>query len=126
MNEIGWRVQLGAGIVLGGMAAAVRVDVLNNLEYGLTVSQECATVMVLAALGVAIIPVAAAVLGWSRHLRATAVICVGLTVWSAINAYSEKQSAKIHAAEGVQDAKHEEEDARKQAMKDKGGRGEDN
>jgi hypothetical protein len=113
----GWRVQIITGAALALMAlVAVRVDVLNNLEYGLTVSTELATILVLAAAGVVAIPAAASVVGWSRHLRATLSVCVVLTVWSAISSYSAKQSTAIlkaqSAGERYQSAKMDEKAAR--------------
>jgi hypothetical protein len=45
-SAIGWRLQLVTGLALASMAiAAVRVDVLNNYEYGKTVSVEMATIL---------------------------------------------------------------------------------
>ncbi len=100
-TRIGWRVQLCTGIALASMAlAAVRVDILNNLEYGMTVSSELATI--LAAIGVVALPTAASILGWSRHLRITTTVCVIVTVWAAINAYSAKQGALILQAQSRQ------------------------
>ncbi len=105
ITPLGWRVQLVTGSALALMAvAAVRVDILNNWAYGQTVSLELATILVLAALCVVALPTAASVLGWSRHLRLTTVICVLLTVWAAINAYSAKQGATILAAQSSQAA----------------------
>jgi hypothetical protein len=95
-NPLGWRVQLCTGLALALMAvAAVRVDLINNWEYGQTVSPEMATILVLAAVGVVSLPTAGAILGWNRHLKWTCVVCVVLTVWAAINAYSTKQGAHI-------------------------------
>src|SRR5258706_4302267 len=103
-NPIGWRVQTCTGAALALMAvAAVRVDILNNLEYGRTVSSELATILVLAAIGVVALPTAASILGWSQHLKLTTVVCVALTVWSAVNAYSSKQGAAILAAQSSQE-----------------------
>ena len=117
-NPLGWRVRIVTGAALAIMAAvAVRVDVLNNWQYGLTVSPELASILVLAAIGVVAIPVAAAILGWSRHLRITAAICVALTVWSAVNAYSSKQGAAILAAQGAQ-ARYEQALAEAQAARE--------
>jgi hypothetical protein len=113
MNEIGWRVRLGIGLVLAAMAAfAVRVDILNNWAYGMTITPELASVMVLAAAGVAALPVAASITGWNPFLRATTLLFVALTIWAAANAYSAKQGANILAAEGAQ---QRYEDARKDA-----------
>lgn len=103
-NTLGWKLQLCTGAALAAMSvAAVRVDILNNYEYGVTVSNELATVLVLAAFGVVAIPTAASILGWSKNFRITTAMCVALTVWSAINAYSAKQGADILAAQSTQD-----------------------
>jgi hypothetical protein len=113
MHETGWRVRLGIGLVLAAMAAfAVRADILNNWAYGMTITPELASVMVLAAAGVAALPVAAAITGWNAFLRATTFLFVALTIWAAANAYSAKQGANILAAEGAQ---QRYEDARKDA-----------
>ncbi|MGA7328487.1 MAG: hypothetical protein WBX25_29355 [Rhodomicrobium sp.] len=121
-EEIGWRVQLCTGVLLAGMAlAAVYVDVRNNFSYGVTSSNELAFVMVLAALGVVAVPVTATILGWSRLLRALIWVCVILTVYSAINAYSAKQGLQILAAQGAQqtyeDALKDADIARAEAKK---------
>jgi hypothetical protein len=103
-SPLGWRVQLCTGSALALMAvAAVRVDVLNNLEYGRTVSSELATILVLAAIGVVALPTAASILGWSRHIKLTTIVCIMLTVWSAVNAYSTKQGTAILAAQSSQE-----------------------
>lgn len=119
-EETGWRVQLCTGVLLAGMAlAAVYVDMRNNFSYG--VSSELAFVMVLAALGVVAVPVTATILGWSRLLRALICICVILTVYSALNAYSAKQGSHILAAQGAQktyeDALKDADIARAEAKK---------
>src|SRR5712671_5711368 len=106
MNDspLGWRVQLCTGSALTLMAAsAVRVDILNNVEYGRTVSSELATILVLAAIGVVPLTTAASILGWSRHIKLTTIACVMLTLWSAVNAYSTKQGAAILAAQSSQE-----------------------
>ena len=103
-NLLGWRVQLCTGIALALMAGyAVKVDIVNNWEYGQTISAEMAGIMALTAIGVVAIPTAAAILGWSRHLKLTTIVCVVLTVWAAINAYSTKQGAAILAAQSSQE-----------------------
>jgi hypothetical protein len=112
-----WRMQICLGAVLALLAvAAIRVDILNNWEYGSTVSLELATILVLAAICVVALPTGASVLGWSKHLKWTTIVCVTLTVWSAVNAYSTKQGAAILAAqsgqEKYQSAKEDEKLAR--------------
>ncbi len=104
-TPLGWRVQLATGAALALMAiAAVRVDIINNWEYGQTVSLELATILVLAALCVVALPTAAAILGWNRHIKLTTIVCVLLTVWSAVNAYSTKQGQAILHAQSSQQA----------------------
>src|ERR1700731_1383506 len=73
------------------------------MDYGLTVSPELATILVLAAIGVVALPTAASILGWSKHIKLTTIVCVMLTVWSAVNAYSTKQGAAILAAQSSQE-----------------------
>ena len=53
-------------------------------------------------LCVVALPVAAAILGWNRHIKLTTGVCVVLTVWSAVNAYSAKQGGAILAAQSYQ------------------------
>ena len=66
-------------VVLTVMAcAAMRVDVLNNYEYGVAISSEMAAILVLAAFGVVALP--AAILGWNAHFKLTTAVCVALTV----------------------------------------------
>src|SRR5258706_15179186 len=106
MNDtpLGWRVQACTGTALALMAvAAVRVDLINNWEYGKTISPELGTILVLAVLGVVALPTSASILGWSRHIKLTTIVCVMLTVWSAVNAYSTKQGAAILAAQSSQE-----------------------
>lgn len=120
MGEVGWRIRLVVGIALAAIAAlAVRVDIINNYSYGVTISEELATVMVLAALCVIVLPVVASLTHWNAFLRTSTALFVALTVWAAANAYSNKQGANIRAAEGAQqryeDAQKDAETARKEA-----------
>ncbi len=104
-NPLGWRTQVVTGAALALMAiAAVRVDIVNNWEYGRTVSLELATILVLAALCVVALPTAAAILGWNRHIKLTTIVCVLLNVWSAVYAYSTKQGRAILQAQSSQQA----------------------
>jgi hypothetical protein len=89
-------VQVVTGVCLGAIAlAAVRVDVLNNYQYGIGVGSELATVMVLAAVCVAALPIAAAIYGWSPLLRWLTGLCVLMTCWSAVNAYAQQMGSSI-------------------------------
>ena len=92
----GW-LQVAFGAALGAAAiAAVRVDVINNYTYGLaTGGPELATVLVIAALCVVLVPSAAAILGWSALQSGITGICVVLTCWAALNAYADKFGSEI-------------------------------
>jgi hypothetical protein len=108
------------GVALAIVAiAAVRVDVLNNLEYGRTISDEMATIMVLAAVCVCALPAAAAMAGWNGLLKLTTGVCVVLTVWAAVNAYAARQGAQILSAQKTEtqyrDAQADAEAARAEA-----------
>lgn len=95
--------QVLIGIGLGGIAgAALRVDILNNYEYGASVSAELATVMVIAAVCVGALPAIAGVFGWSWLLRGLTGFCVVLTCWAAVNAYAQKMGAEILKQTGAQ------------------------
>jgi hypothetical protein len=87
------RVAQGAcGVILAGFAvAAVRVDVINNYEYGATISREMSIILVISALSVAVLPATASLTGWNKHLKATTLICTTLTCWAALNAYATRQ-----------------------------------
>ena len=89
--------QVVTGACLGVIAlAAVRVDVLNNLEYGMAEGgPELATVMVIAAVCVVALPIVAAIYGWSSLLGWMTALCVLMTCWCAINAYAQKMGHSI-------------------------------
>lgn len=97
--------QVLIGLGLGAMAAAaLRIDIWNNYEYGMSVSPELAHVLVIAAVCVAALPAAIAVIGGSRPVRmalwALAAFCVLVTCWAAICAYANKMGAEILAKTG--------------------------
>jgi hypothetical protein len=90
-------VQVVTGACLGAIAiAAVRVDIINNYDYGLGEGgYELATVMVLAAVCVVALPTVAAIYGWSSLLRWMTALCVLMTCWCAVNAYAQKMGHSI-------------------------------
>jgi hypothetical protein len=93
---------LAVGLLLGSIAlAAMRIDVLNNYEYGVQISHELAGVMVLAAIGVTALPAAAALRGWDWLLRLGTAASVLLTVWAAVSAYADKQGKDILARQAT-------------------------
>ena len=90
---------LGLGFMLAGIALiAMRIDLINNYEFGAQISPELGLVMGLAAVALTALPAAAALLGeWDMLLRIGTILVVMLTVLAAISAYSEKQGAQILA-----------------------------
>lgn len=89
-------VQILTGLGLGAIAlSALKVDIVNNYEYGNQISAELATVMVIAAVCVGALPAIAAVFGWSGLLRSLTAVCILLTCWAAINTYTQKMGAEI-------------------------------
>jgi hypothetical protein len=110
--------QILTGIGLGAIAmSALKVDIINNYEYGAGISPELATVMVIAAVCVAALPAVAAIFGWSSLLRTLTAVCVLLTCWAAINAYAQKMGAQIlgRTAEAAKYASAEKDQARARA-----------
>ena len=88
--------QVLTGLGLGAIAlSALKVDVVNNYEYGAQISAELATVMVIAAICVGALPAMAAVFGWSGLIRSLTALCVLMTCWAAVNAYAQKMGAEI-------------------------------
>ena len=92
----GW-LQVAFGAALGAAAiAAVRVDIINNYSYGLaTGGPELATVLVIAALCVLLVPSAAAIFGWSALQGGITGICIALTCWAALKAFADKFGFEI-------------------------------
>lgn len=91
----GW-VQILIGLGLGAIAvSALRVDIINNYQYGATISPEMATVMVIAAVCVGALPAIAALFRWDALLIALTVMALTMTCWSAVNAYANKMGVEI-------------------------------
>jgi hypothetical protein len=88
------------GSFIGSLAlGATAIDVWNNHDYGASISQGMAAVMVLAALGLTAIPGVAAIRGWNFLRVLGTVLCLIATAYCALNAYAARQSAAIMAAE---------------------------
>jgi hypothetical protein len=106
------------GLLLGALCvAALRIDILNNWHYGVTVSHELAGVLVLAAIGVAALPAVAGLRGWSWLYGLGAAGCVALTVMAAFLSYTAKQgeiaAARQTSADSYASARRDEADARR-------------
>lgn len=107
-----------AGTLLGTIClAGLRIDILNNWQYGATVSHELAGVLVLAAIGVAALPAVAGVKGWSWLYGLGTAGCIILTVMAAFLAYTARQgevaAIRQTSADGYESARRDEADARR-------------
>ncbi len=107
-----------AGMLLGAICVAgLRIDILNNWQYGATVSHELAGVLVLAAIGVAALPAVAGMKGWSWLFGLGTAGCIILTVMAAFLAYTARQgevaAARQTSADGYESARRDEADARR-------------
>jgi hypothetical protein len=93
---------IATGLMLGVIAvSAMRIDLVNNYEYGVQISRELASVMILPAIGVTVLPAAAALRGWDWLLRLGTAASVLLTVWAAISPYADKQGKDILARQAT-------------------------
>ena len=106
-----------AGMLLAAMCVAgLGIDTANNWQYGATVSHELASVLLVAAIGVAAFPVAAAVAGWNWLFRLGTIACVFLTIVAAFLAYTTRQgevaASRQTTADGYESARTDEADAR--------------
>ena len=106
-----------AGMLLGAICVAgLRIDILNNWQYGATVSHELAGVLVLAAIGVAALPAVAGMKGWSWLFGLGTAGCIILTVMAAFLAYTARQgevaAARQTSADGYE-SRRDEADARR-------------
>ncbi len=100
----GWRAQICWGVLLAIAAGwAVSVDVQNNYTFGLTISDQAARGLVLAALLVAVLPGAASFRGWTPIMRLATGVCLGLTIWAAAMNYGNGGGAVISAAKLAKD-----------------------
>ena len=83
---------LWGGRVLGGALLAVAVtagaiSLTLNAVHGLEAGLAAGLAFGLADIGKILLPVVAGLIGWSRQMKATAAICVAVSLWSAVNVY---------------------------------------
>jgi hypothetical protein len=92
------------GLVFFTMAcAAMRLDIMNNYEYGLTINGYAADAFVLAALAVVAIPTGAAAIGWRKHFLVLMFVALSVTAWCSYHAYNAKQDMALLAARDSQE-----------------------
>lgn len=78
--------QLIVGICLLAIAlTATALSLYINISYGAQIGTAAAVASGLSDVALAIIPVVAVAVGWSRQLRAAFIICAIYSVWTATN-----------------------------------------
>ena len=95
---------LTAGAIGAALAAwALKIDAMNNFHLGAQFSPEAAQGMIMAAIGVGVIPILAVLNGWDKWLRITWAFAVALTIIAAVASYMDRQGSEISAKKGAQD-----------------------
>lgn len=96
--------QVTVGVSLLSIAVAAGVTGLKiNVFHGLEVSPEAGILFGLADLTKIVMPIIAGLIGWSRQMRVTALVCVVVSLWCASNAYlsgaGQQIAGKQHGAD---------------------------
>jgi hypothetical protein len=95
---------LAAGAIGIALAAwALKIDAMNNFHLGAQFSPEAAQGMIMAAIGVGVIPILAVLNGWEKWLRITWTFAVALTIIAAVASYMDRQGTEISAKQGAHD-----------------------
>lgn len=88
--------QWATGSVLLTVALAAGITGLTlNVRHGLETGLAAGIIFGLADIGKIVIPLTAAAIGWTFQTRATAVICVIVSVWCAINLYADQHGRQL-------------------------------
>lgn len=103
-----WGQALSGAILLGIAVTAGVTGLTLNVSHGLQTGVATGLMFGLADVGKIVIPIVAGVIGWSRQLRLTAVICVAVSLWCAVNFYAGRQGQhhadQTHSAATYADA----------------------
>src|SRR5262245_26961110 len=92
-----WGQWATGGVMLAASLTAGGTGLVLNVSYGLETGLAAGLIYGLADFGKIIIPVVAAAIGWSRHLRITAAVCVAVSLWCATNYYLDCNVAVLLA-----------------------------
>jgi hypothetical protein len=92
--------QFAAGVSLLVIAlAASGLGLTLNVSHGLETSIAAAVAFGLADGAKIVVPLVAGLIGWSKHMRATALVCVLASLWAASNAYLDAAGRELLAKE---------------------------
>ena len=102
-----WAKWTGGVSLLTIALAAGTLGLVLNVSHGLEAGLAAGIAFGLADGAKVIIPLVAGLIGWTRQMRITAVICVTVSLWSAVNVYLDGAGAAIlakhHASETYAD-----------------------
>lgn len=94
-----WSKVVVGGVLLGVAGTAGAVSMVLNVSHGLEAGLASGITFGLADIGKIVIPVVAGVVGWSGQLRATAIVCVAVSLWCAVNYYADHHGRDLLAKE---------------------------
>jgi hypothetical protein len=102
-----WAKWAGGLTLLAIALTAGTLGLALNVAHGLEAGLIAGIAFGLADLAKISIPLVAGLIGWSRQMKATAAICVAVSLWSAVNVYLDGAGAAIlakqHASEAYTD-----------------------
>lgn len=94
-----------AGLALLAVAlAAGTLGLVLNVAHGLEAGLAAGIAFGLADGAKLLIPLVAAMIGWTRQMKLTAAVCVAVSLWSAVNVYMDGAGRAILAKQHGQEA----------------------
>ena len=92
--------QFAAGVSLLGIAlAAGGLGLALNVQHGLETSRAAGVAFGLADGAKIVVPIVCGIVGWSKQMRLTALVCVIASIWAASNAYLDAAGRELLAKE---------------------------
>lgn len=86
---------ISGGVLLSIAIAAGATGLYINVSHGLEVSMVAGILFGLADLTKIVLPIVAGAIGWKFQTRATALICVVVSLWCASNAYMSRADQNL-------------------------------
>ncbi len=94
-----WAHYASGGVLMAVAVTAGGLSLTLNVAHGLETGLAAGIAFGLADIGKIVIPIVAGAIGWSRQMRITAVICVAVSLWCAVNYYADGQGRELLARE---------------------------
>ena len=89
---------IGGVLLLIALAAGI-VSLVLNVSHGLNVGLAAGITFGLADIGKIAIPIVAGIIGWSMQMRATAIVCVLVSLFCATNYYADRHGRYLIEAQ---------------------------